>query len=478
MPIPVLTVDQMREWERLTWASGKTEQDVIAEVGRVLARRALELTGPGARILVLAGKGHNGDDARAAVPHLAGRKVRLVNVVDPAGIVRDWGAVAEPAPDLVIDGMFGIGLSRELSPDWCELIQLVNGLECPVLAVDVPSGLNADTGEHFGAAVRATVTLTVGAPKIGLIRHAAADYVGKLEVAADVGLVPCPLTSEMYWLCRSDFVGFPPARKAATHKGTYGRLAIIAGSVGYHGAAVLAALGAQRAQPGLITLFVHEPVYVPVASQLKSVMVRPLVVDAFNSNEFTAVLVGPGLAAPNLPSGLPGLIRRLWRDAQVPVIVDASALDWLASEPVAPNLIRVVTPHPGEAARMLKATVDWVQQDRIRAVREISSRYGSCYVVLKGYLSLIGRAAGPVFVNGSGNPHLAQGGAGDVLAGFLAGLLAQPLLQHRAEEAIRFAVWAHGVAADRLEIEKPNWVIDELTEVIGWMPSGQSENSV
>lgn len=478
MPIPVLTVDQMREWERLTWASGKTEQDVITEVGRVLARRALELTRPGARILVLAGKGHNGDDARAAVPHLTGRKVRLVNVTEPAVVLREWGGVAEPAPDLVIDGLFGIGLSRGLSPDWCELIGRINGLERPVLAVDVPSGLNADTGEHFGAAVHATVTLTVGAPKVGLIRHAAADYVGKLEVAADVGLVPCPIASELYWTCGADFAGFPPARKAATHKGTYGKLAIIAGSVGYHGAAVLAALGAQRAQPGLITLFVHEPVYVPVAAQLKSVMVRPLVVDAFNPNEFTGVLVGPGLAAPNLPAGLAGLVRRLWRDAQVPMIVDASALDWLASEPVASNLIRVVTPHPGEAARMLKASVDWVQQDRLRAVREISGKYGDCHVVLKGYLSLIGRAEGPVFVNGSGNPHLAQGGAGDVLAGFLAGLLAQPLLQHRAEDTIRFAVWAHGAAADRLEREKPNWVIDELAEVIGWAPSMPSMGDV
>jgi len=151
----------------------------------------------------------------------------------------------------------------------------------------------------------------------------------------------------------------------------------------------------------------------------------------------------------------------------VPVIVDASALDWLVSEPVPSKAVRVVTPHPGEAARMLRATVDYVLGDRVAALREISSKYGGTWVVLKGYLSLIGRASGPIYVSNTGNPHLAQGGAGDVLAGYISGLLAQPRLQPRVEEVLWFAVWQHGAAADHLTQIATNWTIEELVEVIG-----------
>jgi len=153
----------------------------------------------------------------------------------------------------------------------------VNQSKIPVLAVDVPSGLNADTGEVYGAAVEAAVTLTVGAPKIGMLAPGAWPFVGRLEVATDVGLVPCPPPAsrdELHWTLPEDFAGFPPRRAVAAHKGSFGHLAIVAGSFGFHGAAVLAARGAQRAQPGLITLFTQEDVYHPIASQLQSVMVN------------------------------------------------------------------------------------------------------------------------------------------------------------------------------------------------------------
>src|SRR5262249_22165978 len=161
--------------------------------------------------------------------------------------------------------------------------------------VDVPSGLNADTGQPQGAAIEAKVTLTVGAPKSGMLQEAAWRFVGRLEVATDVGLTPCQHTTEMNWTLPDDFAVFPPPRALATHKGTYGHLAIVAGSVGYHGAAVLAARAAQRAQPGLITLLALPAVYHAIAPQLQAVMVSPWQPDIKLDGSYSAILLGPGL---------------------------------------------------------------------------------------------------------------------------------------------------------------------------------------
>jgi ADP-dependent NAD(P)H-hydrate dehydratase / NAD(P)H-hydrate epimerase len=491
MPIPVLNLAQMREWESATWATGQTEAEVIRRVGKKIARRARKLTRSDDGILILAGKGHNGDDARAAVEHLESRRVEVLDVTNPetalAEFLRRTGnapgsagilPAGRPAiesrrqdagtPALIIDGLFGIGLNRPLDNGWKDLIAAVNASKIPVLSVDVPSGLNADTGEHFGAAIEAAVTLTVGAPKTGMLAQAAWPFVGRLEIAGDVGLVPCPLSGELNWTLLEDFEDFPPRRAVAGHKGTFGHLAIIAGSLGYHGAAVLAARAAQRAQPGLVTLFTQEDVYLASASQLQSVMVKLWAPEIQLLEAASAVLLGPGLAALELTDQMKGIVRRLWRDWQLPLVVDATALDWLgAHSSMTRNVIRVVTPHPGEAARMLNSTVAWVQADRPRAVRELSRRYGNCWVVLKGHETLIGRSEGKIFVNPTGNPHLAQGGSGDALAGFLAGLLAQPALQADVETTIRYAVWQHGAAADELQAKRANWVVEDLVTELG-----------
>ena len=273
MPVPVISIAQMRDWEQATWATGQTEAAVIRRVGSCVACRALQLTQPGDLILILAGKGHNGEDARGAREHLAGRRVEVLDVAETADDLSRLDALLASRPALMIDGLFGIGLNRPLGPGWVSFIERVNAARLPVLAVDVPSGLNADTGEPQGAAIGASVTLTVGAPKTGLLQEVAGPFVGRLEVALDVGLAPCPHQSEVQWTLPEDFAGYPPARAAATHKGSYGHLAIVAGSLGYHGAAVLAARGAQRAQPGLITLHTLETVYHAVAPQLQAVMV-------------------------------------------------------------------------------------------------------------------------------------------------------------------------------------------------------------
>jgi ADP-dependent NAD(P)H-hydrate dehydratase / NAD(P)H-hydrate epimerase len=469
MSFPVISIAQMREWEQATWATGQTEAEVIRRVGEKIARRAAQLTRPDDGVLILAGKGHNGDDARAAGKSLTGRRVAVPDLVAPENRLPLLEEALRQKPAMVIDGLFGIGLNRPLTDDWGKIIRKVNESGVPVLAVDVPSGLNADTGDPLTPelAIQAAVTLTIGAPKIGLLAANAWPFVGRLEVVTDVGLAPCPHSGGLNWTTADDFENFPPVRPAAGHKGTFGHLGIVAGSFGYHGAAVLAARAAQPAQPGLITLYSQETVYHVTAAQLQSVMVNLWTADLRLPETLSGVLMGPGLAAPGLFDAMSHFTRRLWRDSQFPVVVDASTLDWLPLGATARNTIRVVTPHPGEAARLLNTTQQQVQLNRTQAVREVSRRYGNCWVVLKGHQTLVGRSDGDIYVNSSGNPHLAQGGSGDVLAGYLAGLLAQRSLLGDVGKLIRYAVWQHGAAADRLQAARANWVVEDLIDAIG-----------
>ena len=476
MPLPILSVAQMREWETATWATGRMEAEVIQRVGQAVARRAFALTRAGEHILILAGKGHNGDDARAALPHLEGRETQCLTITDAAAQLGELESALARSPALVIDALFGLGLNRPLDAAWQRFIAELNAAQLRVLAVDVPSGLNADTGETFGAAVTAEVTLTVGAPKQGLLCATAWPLVGRLEVAEDVGLIPCPATSDaLNWVQPHDFKNFPPPRAVAAHKGDFGHLAIVAGSLGYHGAAVLATRAAQRAHAGLVTLHTLGDVYHAIAAQLQGAMVRLWSAEKQLTMPHSAVLIGPGLAAPEAAEEFSLAARKLWRDQPTPVIVDASALDWLPLDPVPKGAIRIVTPHPGEAARLIKNSVAHVQADRPRAVREISHRLGDCWVVLKGHQTLIGRSSGEIFVNSSGNPLLAQGGSGDVLAGYIAGLIAQPALQHDIGKTLRFAVWQHGAAADRLSAQRSNWIVEELAEAIGTVQAAEEK---
>jgi len=462
----------MREWETATWATGQTEAAVIRRVGQRVAGRARLLTRAGDAILLLAGKGHNGDDARAAREFLDDRTAKILELSAPETDLPALESALREKPALIIDGLFGIGLNRPLSEPWQKIIGRINAAKIPVLAVDVPSGLDADTGAPWGAAVHAAVTLTIGAPKSGLLSSPAWPFVGRLEVASEVGLIPCPLPGDLRWTLSEDFAGFPPPRPVADHKGSFGHVAIIGGSIGYHGAAVLATRGAQRAQPGLTTVFPQENVYVPVASQLQSAMVAPWNRDLRLPEGTSALLVGPGLAARGVVEDLRQSLHHWWRDLDCPMVVDASALDYVSAGPVTRKAGRVMTPHPGEAARLLNWPTPKVQANRLAALREISRRFSQCWVVLKGHQTLIGRSEGEVFVNSSGNPHLAQGGSGDLLAGYIAGLLAQPPLQTDIAKTLGYAVWQHGAAADKLQATKPNWMVEDLAVELGNISNG------
>ena len=467
MPIPVISSAQMREWEAATWATGLAEDDVIRRVGKRVARRARQLTHAGDTILFLIGKGHNGEDARAAAQQIEGRRAEGLELFLPDTDLMPLENALKKKPALIVDGLFGIGLNRPLSEAWQKIIATINTSKIPVLAIDVPSGLNADTGGTYGAAIEATVTLTIGAPKTGLLASAAGPLVGILEVTEDVGLVPCPLQAELNWTQPEDFKHYPPPRKAGGNKGDFGHVAIMAGSFGLQGAAVLTTRGAQRAQPGLATAYTEEDVFHPVAAQLQSAMVNIWKPEAKLPEKISALVIGPGLAATKRADDWRAYTRRLWRGADFPLVVDASGLDFLMDDSFPKNFIRVLTPHPGEAARLLKTTVANVQANRVAALRTISQKHGDCWVVLKGQQTLVGRSQGNIFMNSSGNPHLAQGGSGDVLAGYIAGLLAQPALQSEVETTLRYAVWQHGAAADKLTHARGNWIVEELAAEIG-----------
>ena len=467
MPIPVISIAQMRAWEAATWATGQTEGEVIHRVGQRIAGRARQLTRAGDTILFLIGKGHNGDDARAAAQQVEGRRAEVLEMFLPETDPLPLEFALKKKPALIVDGLFGIGLNRPLADAGQKIITTINASKIPVLAIDVPSGLNADTGGTYGAAIEATVTLTIGAPKTGLLAPAAGSLVGILEVTEDVGLAPCPVQAELNWTLPEDFEHFPPPRKAGGNKGDFGHVAIVAGSFGFQGAAVLATRGAQRAQPGLATAFTEEDVFHPIAAQLQSAMVNIWKPETKLPEKISALLIGPGLAATKRANDLRAFTRRLWRGAEFPLVVDASALDFLANDSFPKNFIRVLTPHPGEAARLLKTTVASVQANRGAALRALSQKHGDCWVVLKGQQTLVGRSEGKIFVNSSGNPQLAQGGSGDLLAGFIAGLLAQPALQAEVETTLRYAVWQHGAAADKLTLTRNNWTVEDLAAEIG-----------
>lgn len=467
MSLPILSPAQMRQWEQATWATGQTAANVIRRVGEAVAAHALSLTRERDRVLLLCGRGHNGDDVRAAQPHLAGRQVDVVDVTDPRSALAPLKEALAARPALVVDGLFGLGLDRPLEDVWLLLIAAVNAAGCRVLAVDLPSGLHPETGEPNPEAIKADVTLTVGAPKLCLLQPPAWPYTGRVEVATDVGLGPVPTGGELHWGLREDFAGLPGRREIAGHKGTFGHLCILAGSHGYAGAAVLAARGALRARPGLVTIFTTQEAYYAIASQCQSAMVKLWTPEMKLPGDYTAILAGPGLAGAGVPAEMPPFVRRVWRDAKVPMIVDATGLEWLVRDPVPWNTIRIVTPHPGEAGRMIKNTSEQIQSRRLHSLREVSRGHGNCLVALKGHQTLIGRHEGEVFVNPSGGPYLAQGGSGDLLAGYLAGLLTQPAWQEDALRTLRYAVWQHGAAADALEARLPNWTVEELAAELG-----------
>ena len=465
MPLPVVSVSQMRAWEESTWDQGIEAAAVMGRAGLSLAQEALATTKSGDFIVLLAGKGNNGGDAQIASRLLPDRETLLITIIDPCEAIKDIEQALLKRPACIIDGLFGIGLNRDLDSRWVHIIEMVNQSGRPVLSVDCPSGLDADTGLVRGKSIKAQTTITFGAPKRGLVPDKAAKYVGRLKVAGNIGLVEPPPESDEHWLTEDDMYSMLPKREPESHKGNHGHLAIIAGSTGYHGAAVISARAALRARPGLVSVFT--PSYQAVAAHVQSVMVHPWSPECATAlNRSSAILIGPGLAGPDVDDSLKLLTHNLWKESAKPIIVDASALDWLPKDAEPNGSPRIITPHPGEAARLLGCSAEHVQVERVKSARDLAGLYQAT-VLLKGRHTIITQSKGPVLINSTGNAGLAQGGSGDVLAGYLGALMAQPSFHKRAIQAAAYSAWSHGYCADSLDKSNSYWGMDDLIQELG-----------
>jgi hydroxyethylthiazole kinase-like uncharacterized protein yjeF len=421
-------------------------------------------------ILVLAGPGNNGGDAleAGAVLVKAGAEVVVLLKAAPSQLPADASQALVRAQrhgvhlmppeqfaeidsnqwSLVIDGLFGIGLSRALDGGWRGLVQAVNAMACPVLALDVPSGLDADTGTVVGGtagiAVKASHTVTFIADKAGLHTGDGPDYAGQVEVAA-LAIADSHFPAPHMWLSQpSLFSDYLRPRRRNSHKGSFGDVAVIGGAAGMAGAPIRAARAAAKCGAGRV--FVGYPENPPAYDSAQPELMCRLAADLDFSS--AVLVVGPGLGMADTALALLG--RAL--DALSWLVLDADALNLLARQPQLQTQAAqrqhavLMTPHPLEAARLLGVCTSDVQVDRVAAARTLASRFNAV-VVLKGAGSVIARADGAAVVNSTGNPALATAGSGDVLSGICGALLAQGWPQWEAALA---AVWLHGRAADQL----------------------------
>ena len=393
-------------------------------------------------VLVLAGPGNNGGDAKIAAELLRQKffRVTVLTAADAATlpVEQRWG--------LVLDGLFGIGLARPVDGEFARLVEYANSQHCPVLALDMPSGIASDTGRVLGRAVRATHTITFIALKPGLLTLDGPDYCGEVTVA-DLGLDLKKLARPNAWVAGPAlFADVLRPRPRNFHKGKAGSLAILGGAAGMTGAALLAGRAALKLGAGRVYVGMLEETSIdPVTPEL---MLRHP--DDALGQDLDAVVVGPGLGGSERAQALLGAVLA----SDLPCVLDADALNLLAGDEglraacLKRKADTLVTPHPGEAGRLLGLSVVEVQNDRLAAARAIGAALNA-HVVLKGNGSVLVARDGHWFINTTGNPGMASAGMGDVLSGILGALLAQRL---SGEAALVLGVHLHGLAADSCKV--------------------------
>jgi NAD(P)H-hydrate epimerase len=437
-------------------------------------------------VLVVAGKGNNGGDGFVMARLLRRKGVRVVVALlgkqaevrgDAARALvalrrtavplvevtsdRDLTKLARLVQDatLLVDALFGTGLNAPVEGRYAEAIHLMNASGLPIFAVDIPSGLDADRGTPMGVAIRAAATATFGFAKIGQVTYPGVEYVGALQVV-DIGIAPQAIESVhplAHYLDAGEVASLVPQRGANTHKGTYGHVLIIAGSRGHTGAAVLAAHAACRAGAGLTTLAGPASLNSIYCSGAPEVMTAALAdsdgVLRFDEHAVRALLegknaivIGPGMGTHD---DAVQLVRFLLRETTLRIVVDADALTCLARDPSMLQRMRaqvLITPHPGEMARLLGTDVPSVQADRVATACAFATQH-HCVVLLKGARTVIADPDGTVWINSTGNPGMASGGMGDALSGILGGLLAQGL---SVTDAACLGAYLHGEVADHV----------------------------
>jgi hydroxyethylthiazole kinase-like uncharacterized protein yjeF len=460
---PIYTTRAIRKLEELAAPASGT---LMERAGLAAAEFARGICGDTAKsVLVIAGPGNNGGDAFEVAAHLkrwffrvrvvfSGERDKLSK--DARAALAKWeaegGGLEKDIPgdahfDLAVDGLFGIGLTRTLAGEHAALVGKLNALGATVLSLDVPSGINADTGAVMGCAVRASHTLTFIAHKPGLLTLDGPDHCGELRLDT-LGIDPEPLLAPEGRLLDRDVLGGAIRQRAKNfHKGQAGSVGILGGAAGMVGAAVIAGRAALKCGAGRVYLGLLTPRPPCVDYAQPELMLRKPK-ELFAKSFVNALVAGPGM-------GKSDSARRLLAAAlvaPVPIVLDADALNLIAaSRALVASLAKrkagaVLTPHPAEAARLLGVTTAEVQADRVASARAIAQRYRS-WVVLKGNGSVIAAPDGKFWINPSGNPGMASAGMGDALSGMIAALTAQgaqPL------QALLASVYLHGAAADAL----------------------------
>ena len=473
LPNSLYRAEQVREFDRMAIEEqGIAGAELMERAGKVAFDALREAWPRARRIAVLAGVGNNGGDAYvvARLAQAFGLEVRLWQVGDAnklkgdvlamANVWREAGGETQAyktgldlgGSDVVVDGLFGTGLNAELHGDWVDAVRAINDSHAGVLALDIPSGLHADTGCAMGCAVTAQLTVTFIALKQGLFTGEGPRYCGQV-VYDDLRLPPQVLMSQAPSVSRLTFDGvahlLAPRRRDA-HKGDFGHVLVIGGDAGMGGAVRMAAEAALRVGAGLVSVATR-PIHAAAISAARPELMCHAVTRASELRPLLAkadvVAIGPGLGQSDWAQELLGSVL----GSDLPMVVDADALNLLAIEPVQRNNW-ILTPHPGEAARLLNNDTKSVQADRFAAVNELQQRYGGV-VVLKGAGSLVAAAGSPLALCDAGNPGMASAGMGDVLTGIIAGLLAQrQTLKTDPAQALtvaaRLGVIVHARAAD------------------------------
>ncbi len=422
------------------------------------------------RLLVVCGPGNNGGDGYelARIARDAGLKVQLAAVAEPrpgsdaAAAAAAWWAESGARPvsvrealaeaELVVDALLGTGTSRAPAGPFAEAIRAIDASGLPVLALDLPSGLAPDTGVPFEPCVRASVTVSFVGRKFGLHTGHGPSWAGKVEFdtlgVPDAVYRAVPALAGA--LCPADLRAWLPHRRAAAHKNRHGHVLVIGGNRGMGGAALLAARAALRGGAGLVSVACHTR-HIPAVIAAQPELMADDADTALSAmlDRADVVVIGPGL-------GRDGWARTAWKavnERSLPQVVDADALSLLAEAPTVRDA-RVITPHPGEAGRLLETSAAAVQADRLAAIAELHRRFGGT-VVLKGAGSLVKDAAGTDLC-AYGNPGMAVGGTGDVLAGLIGALIGQGL---DVPTAARAGVLAHALAGDRAAGNRPRGML-------------------
>lgn len=477
--IPILTPAESAELDRESAARGVTVAELMESAGLAVARAAMAIAGGvyGRRAVVVCGKGNNGGDGLVAARHLerSGMGVRVVLLADPAQFRGEpratfrrfaetggvWRPYAEHGlrreigrADVVVDALFGTGFRGPPEGDFVRAIELINDAAGSVVAVDIPSGVEGETGQVRGAAVFADATVTFGGLKPGLVFHPGAEHAGHVEVA-DIGF-PADLVRSDLWLVEAaDVAPMLPSRPADSHKRASGVVLVVAGSRTMTGAAALTAGAAYRAGAGLVTLAVPQGILPVVEAAISEATFLPLpetgdgTVDEAAASlllerlqDVQAMAMGPGLSTNRSTAEL---VRRLVAETPVPLVLDADGLNAFAGRGSLLSERRseaLITPHAGEFGRLTGLSSGEVLEDRVGHARKAAAEC-RCAVLLKGSRTVVAEPAGRVRVNPTGGPSLATGGTGDVLTGAAAALLARGL---GPADAGVLAAYVHGVA--------------------------------